>query len=305
MIVMRSIAGLSLIAVLFSASSAVAQDKAAVQKKLESEYALTKATADQSEIVTAGAVLVLQKDNLLMVATSTSGNPCTNTYKDGRFTQSGACRASEKLKKFGMLTSHIPGADKAPTTTTRTYVTGEKFWVTKIDVRDGGKDPGIVMDFFTDAVSDVRYRTSLLIPFRGGMPSADDAVKLVGEVVKVAPAEDNKDEKASGSQDKGNAQQASAKQGGARGAAHPAPQTAPAEPPAPAAAAPAEAAPAAIEPPPPPPADPPTVKLGQTPDEVVAALGQPDKKAKIATKEIYYYKDLKVTFINGKVKDIQ
>jgi hypothetical protein len=290
MIVMRSIAGLSLIAVLFSASSAVAQDKAAVQKKLESEYALTKPTADQTDIVTAGAVLVLQKDNLLMVATTTSGNPCPNTYKDGKLTQSGACRASEKFKKIPMFGHTIPGADKAPTT--RTYVTGEKFWVTKIDVRDAG----VVMDLFTDAVSDIRYRTTLTIPFKGSVPSPDDALKLVGDVVKVAPSEDNKDAKASGPQDKGNAQQASAQ---------PASRAAPAEQPAPAAAAPAESAPAAIEPPPPPPADPPTVKLGQTPDEVVAALGQPDKKAKVATKEIYYYKDLKVTFINGKVKDIQ
>ena len=58
-------------------------------------------------------------------------------------------------------------------------------------------------------------------------------------------------------------------------------------------------------PPPPPPAEAPVVSLGQTPDEVVAALGQPVKKAKIGTKEIYFYKDLKVTFVNNKVKDIQ
>ena len=44
---------------------------------------------------------------------------------------------------------------------------------------------------------------------------------------------------------------------------------------------------------------------GQTIDQVVAALGQPLRKAKIGTKEIYTYKDLKVTFVNGKVKDIQ
>ncbi len=295
---MRSIAVLSLIGVLSSALSAVAQDKAAVQKKLESEYALTKPTADQSDIVTAGAVLVLQKDNLLMVpTTTTTGNPCANTYRDGKFSQSGACRANEKFKKFGALgslTGHaIPGADKAQAT--RTYVTGEKFWVTKIDVRDNG----IVMDFFTDAVSDVRYKTTLTIPFKGSVPSPDDAVKLVAEVLKVAPSEDNKDAKGNGQQEKGGAQPAAAQ------AAQAAPQAAPAEQPAAAAAAPADAAPAAIEPPPPPPADPPTVKLGQTPDEVVAALGQPVKMAKLPTKEIYYYKDLKVTFVNGKVKDIQ
>jgi len=280
-------------------STASAQDKAAILKKLQSEYALTKPTADQSDIVTAGAVLVLQKDNLLMVATTTTGSPCSNTYKDGKFTQNGACRANEKLKKISRFGLPIPGADKAPQVTTRTYVTGEKFWVTKIDVKDSGKDAGVVMDFFTDAVSDVRYRTSLTIPFKGGIPSADDALKLVQEVVTVAPSDDDK-----GKQE--------AKGGGGQQGGQPAGQQAPAADAGQQAAAAqpaADAAPAPIEAPPPPadapPAQPPTVALGQTPDQVVAILGQPQKKAVLGTKEIYFYKDVKVTFVNGKVKDIQ
>jgi len=271
-----------------------AQDRASIIKKLQSEYALTKTTADQTDIVTAGSVLVLQKDNLLMVATTTNGNPCPNTYKNGKFTQNGACRASEKLKKIPLFGHSIPGADQAQVTT-RTYVTGEKFWVTKIDIKEG-KDAGVVMDLFTDAVNDVRYRTTLNIPFKGAMPSPDDAVKLVQEVVTVAPSDDDKNAKGNdkGAQQGGQQQQAAAPE--------PAPQ--------PAAAAPAaEAAPAPIEPPPPPPdapvAPPPTVAMDQTPDQVTAILGQPQKKAKIGTKEIYFYKDVKVTFVNGKVKDIQ
>jgi hypothetical protein len=71
----------------------------------------------------------------------------------------------------------------------------------------------------------------------------------------------------------------------------------------------AEAPPPPI-PPPPPPADEPaaapkTVSLGQTKDVVTANFGQPDKIAKVGTKEIYYYKDFKVTFVNGKVTDVQ
>jgi hypothetical protein len=38
---------------------------------------------------------------------------------------------------------------------------------------------------------------------------------------------------------------------------------------------------------------------------VVANFGQPGKIAKIGPKEIYYYPDLKVTFVNGKVTDVQ
>ncbi len=53
------------------------------------------------------------------------------------------------------------------------------------------------------------------------------------------------------------------------------------------------------------PAPPVTVQLGQTTDQVVAALGQPEKMINLGAKQIYVYKDLKVTFENGKVKDVQ
>ena len=51
--------------------------------------------------------------------------------------------------------------------------------------------------------------------------------------------------------------------------------------------------------------EPPTVALGQTPDQVVAALGQPKSIMDLGAKKIYVYKDAKVTFRDGKVADIQ
>jgi len=64
-----------------------------------------------------------------------------------------------------------------------------------------------------------------------------------------------------------------------------------------------------IAPPPPPPdepaAAPPTISLGQTKDQVKAAFGTPDRVVKLGTKEIEYFKDMKVTFVNGKVTDVQ
>ena len=47
------------------------------------------------------------------------------------------------------------------------------------------------------------------------------------------------------------------------------------------------------------------VTNGQTEDQVIAAYGQPLRKANVGTKTIYFYKDVKVTFQNGKVSDIQ
>jgi hypothetical protein len=54
-----------------------------------------------------------------------------------------------------------------------------------------------------------------------------------------------------------------------------------------------------------PPAEPQSIEKGMTPDQVEAALGQPDKKVNLGSKQIYVYKDLKVTFVNGKVSDVQ
>jgi len=52
-------------------------------------------------------------------------------------------------------------------------------------------------------------------------------------------------------------------------------------------------------------APPQQIEKGQTPDQVTAAIGQPDKIVNLGAKQIYVYKDIKVTFINGKVSDVQ
>lgn len=51
--------------------------------------------------------------------------------------------------------------------------------------------------------------------------------------------------------------------------------------------------------------EPQTVQLGMTTDQVVGVLGQPDKIFNLGAKQIYVYKDVKVTFQNGKVADVQ
>ena len=65
---------------------------------------------------------------------------------------------------------------------------------------------------------------------------------------------------------------------------------APAAPPAEAPAAPAPTA---------------TVELGQTTDQVQAALGAPARIANLGPKVIYYYSGMKITFKDGKVSDVQ
>lgn len=48
-----------------------------------------------------------------------------------------------------------------------------------------------------------------------------------------------------------------------------------------------------------------TISMGQTIDEVTAAIGPPKSIVNLATKKIYVYPDLKVTFVHGKVSDVQ
>ncbi|MGD0000737.1 MAG: hypothetical protein ABSE21_11625 [Bryobacteraceae bacterium] len=265
-----------------------ANSKEAIKKSLQSQYALTKATADKKDIVTAGTVLVLQKDNLTM-GESTASPEFTASYQDGKI-KTGTVGAASKLnqKVPGFLRGHVPGASSAPSPGQRTFVAGEKMWVTKIEVREDS----VLFDLFTDAYSDVRYSVALAFKFPKGIQlTADQVAKLVGDVFKVQPAEE---EKAGNNQQQGGAQPAQPT------SAHPA---------APAGAQPPVAAEAPLAPiePPPPPADqpPPTITIGQTIDQVTAAMGQPLRKAVVGKKTIYFYKDLKVTFVDNKVSDVQ
>jgi len=278
---MRAFKIFSFFGILLAGASfqANAQDKAAIEQKLDSQYTLTKTTADKSDIVTAGAVLVLKKDNLMTVDV-TSSNMFQNTYRDGKITQN----TLGKIARF-----HLPGVPAAPSSgaAQRTFEAGEKLWVTKIEVKDTGAD----MELYSDAINDVRYRAVLNFPFKGSDPIGVQAAKMIAEVFDVQPGDDSG---ANGGQQ----QQAPA--GGGQAQRPPAGGTQPQQ---------ADAPPAPIPPPPPPadepPAAPKTISLGQTKDVVVANFGQPGKIAKVGTKEIYYYPDLKVTFVNGKVTDVQ
>ncbi|HWO34001.1 MAG TPA: hypothetical protein VNO32_34830, partial [Candidatus Acidoferrum sp.] len=48
-----------------------------------------------------------------------------------------------------------------------------------------------------------------------------------------------------------------------------------------------------------------TIQLGMTTDQVQSSLGKPEKIFNVGSKQIYVYKDVKVTFLNGKVSDVQ
>ncbi len=229
--------------------------RSAIEQKIESDYPLTQPSGDKSDIVSAGAVLVLKKNSLVMHQEATLSN--ANTYKGGKLSAG----------FFGGLCKNAQDGS------CRTFVKGEKFWLIEVDV----KDDGLVLQFMSDPLPDTRYMGSLKFPFaKGTQPTPEEMAAVVAEVIGVDAASQ--------------AQPAPAAQA-----------PAPAPPPAP-----VEQAPAPI-PPPPPPVDqpPPEIKLGQTKDQVIAAFGQPQKIVTLGTKQILFFKDLKVTLVGGKVTDVQ
>ncbi len=251
-----------------AALPAVADDLAAIEKALDAKYALTTTTADRSDIVTAGSVLVLKKSNLL---TNEVSKPAffANSYKNGRITQA-------KMIALAAAGGKMEGA--------RTFVSGEKVWLTGIEV----KEKEISFLLFTDAYNDVRYRGKLNFPLE-----KDAAPTVAGVLAEVAEVFDVQQSDNAGAQQQ--TQNAAPSPTSSRlGAAA-----------SPAAAVAAEAPPPPIAPPPPPPADPKEIKLGQTTDQVVANIGAPDKIVNLGAKKIYVYKDMRIVFVGGKVSDVQ
>ena len=158
------------------------QDQAAIQKALTSQFVLTKTTADGSDIVTPGSILVLHKDGLQMFSIATKIPP-TITYKDGKlgmgfgdaFGTDMALSAAHK----GANVSNVPQ---------RKFVAGEKFWITAFLV----KDKYVILQVYSDPYQDVRYFGQLKFPYnKKSIPSADDLLKTIAEVMTVEPADNS------------------------------------------------------------------------------------------------------------------
>jgi hypothetical protein len=363
-----AIAGLLVASAL--AAAAQGDSIAAIQQKLEAQIKLTRTTADRSDIVKAGDIVELKKDNIRMNSVATTPAP-ENVYKDGRISQGWAAAWRQSMAKSNNGEQEVPS---------RLFVAGEKCWVTAVEAREDGAYIYLYSDPYQD---NQRYYALVKFPYnKKSPPSADEVLKQVSQLLSVQASDSGGDNSQAQSAPAAPAAPAAgdpasaavgkwvmrgspsetieltpngtytqihagrtftgtyAVQGDivsfltvgnrtiagggikvrmvgntvtdAQGAlwdkqvdsasAAPAP-AAPAPAPA---AAPSQAAMVAI-PPPPPPSDapPPTIAVGQTKDQVTAAFGQPARKATLGAKEIYFYKDMKVTFTGGKVSNVE
>jgi len=240
-----------------------------------------------------GTILVVKKEGLQANPMDSKLKAFYNDYEDGQVT------TGARSSAIGAVTDKLPSIPgpfkKKAKLEARALAVDEKVYLLKVEVQP----TAVVFLIQTCGTCDPAaadpahhpYQASVSMHFVKGFQTATD-LKHVQQAVSdiLAAPEDN-----AGDQNA----QAQPQQQEAAPAAQPA-QPAPAAP----AAAPAQQF-DSIAPPAPPPADPVQIGLGQTVEQVTAALGQPGKVLKAGTKEIYVYKDLKVTFVKGKVTDVE
>ena len=185
-----------------------------IQDKLLSLINLTKTTADRSDIVTPGDVMVLQKDGLMMCSTASS-YAYSKAYDNGVLTANQKNRARDAaltgtknavLGHFGLGGGGSP-ADAANNAAnnacaSRKFVAGEKFWIIGIVAQRDG----ILITTYSDPYPDssgneVHYYGEVKIMFpKGSVPQVDDFVKTVSEVINFPPAEGQGDQGNQGDQ---------------------------------------------------------------------------------------------------------
>lgn len=239
-----------------------------LQEQLAAQYKPVKMGSDTSgySVVDPGTLLAIQKGGILAVPYA-DANILSTKYEGG------AIHAPSGLSLLGRKS--IMGKF-GKEQTTHLFQVGDKVYPTKIDV-NVAKDTvsvGIVACDTCNKTDPTTYNKALVVfQFPKGSlvkAGAGEVEDIIGQVLSITD-----DAQQGGDQGGGGQQQGGQEQGGQ--------QQAQAQPQA----------------------EPQTIEKGQTPDQVQAAMGKPDKIVNLGAKQIYVYKDLKVTFLNGKVSDVQ
>lgn len=251
-----------------------------LQEQLIAQYKLVKMGSDTSgySVVDKGTLLEIKKGGILGVPYGDNNVPASH-YENGTVKgPSGLALMGRKsiMGRFGKeQTTHL-------------FASGDKVYPMKVDV-NVAKDTvtlGIVACDTCNKTDPPTYnKASVIFQFpKGSLANANagSVEDTIGQLLAVTDESQQQDQGQGDQQDQG--QQAQGGQGGGgqgggggqAGGQQDQQQAEPAE-----------------------------IKLGMTMGEVESALGKPDKKVNLGAKQIYYYKDMKVTFLNGKVSDVQ
>ncbi len=246
-----------------------------LQEQLAAQYKIVKMGSDTSgySVVEEGTLLAVQKGGLLGVPYSDK-TALTNKYEGGTVHGPNGLMVSGKKALLGHFSQ-----TQSQGQTTKLFAKGDKVYPSKIDV-SVEKDTvtmGIVACDTCNKTDPPTYnKAAVVFVFPKGSlakASAGDVEDTIGQLLSISEDAQQQDQGGDQSQQ---GQAGQDQQGGQQQAQQPQPQ-----------------------------AEPQTIEKGQTTDQVQGSLGKPDKIVNLGSKQIWVYKDLKVTFVNGKVSDVQ
>jgi len=253
-------------------SSHAAAQAVSLQEQLAAQYKVVKMGSDTSgySVIDKGTLLEIKKGGILGVPYSDQSVLSTK-YEGGTVHTPNSVLT--KGIGFGM-------AKFGKTQTTHLFAAGDKVYPAKIEV-DVNKDDVamtiVACDTCNKTDPPTYNKAKVVFQFPKGTlakASAGDVEDTIGQLLAISDDSQQQDQGGQQGQDQQGGQQQAAQQD------------------QPAAQPPAQA-------------EPQTIEKGQTTDQVQSSLGKPDKIVNLGTKQIWVYKDLKVTFMNGKVSDVQ
>ena len=277
------ISGIVLLAATIFPLSLASAQAVSLQEQLAAQYKLVKMGSDTGgySVVEAGTLLAIQKGGILGVPYSDK-TILTTKYEGGAVHSPSALLTSGRRALLGHFSQ-----TQSQGQSTHLFAVGDKVYPSKIEVNVASDKVSlwiVACDTCNKTDPPTYNKAEVAFQFAKGAlakASAGEVEDVIGQLLAISSDDaqqgGNAGDQPANDQGAGQAADQSANQGAAQGQAQP-------------------AAPAA---------EPQQIEIGQTPDQVKAALGNPDKIVKLGAKQIFVYKDLKVTFLNGKVSDVQ
>jgi hypothetical protein len=270
----KVLAGMALLSATILMSSLAGAQAVSLQEQLTAQYKVAKMGSDTGgySVVEEGTLLAIQKGGLMGVPYSDK-TVLANKYENGTVHGPNAAMTEARKRLFGHFSQ-----TQSEGQTTKLFKKGDKVYPTKVEVKLD-KDVvvlGIVAcDTCNNTDPPTYNKANVEFQFPKGTlakASAGDVEDTIGQLLAIS--NDDGQQAQGGDQQQGGQQQGGG-QGGGQGQQQQQQQ------------------------------EPQTIQMGMTTDQVLGALGKPEKMVNLGPKQIYIYKDMKVTFLNGRVADVQ
>ncbi len=269
------IPGVVLILVLTTLAPCSLAQAPTLLEQLTAQYKVVKMGSDTGgySVVEAGTLLAIQKGGILAVPYADK-TILTTKYEGGQVHGPNSALVEGRKRLLGHFTQTASQGQ-----TTHLFAKDDKVYPTKIDVsveKDTVTMSIVACDTCNKTDPPTYNKAQVVFQFPKGAlakASAGEVEDTIGQLLAIS--EDTQQ----GGGDQGGGDQGGQQQGGGQAQQGGQQQQQQAEPQ--------------------------TIEKGMSPDQVQAAMGKPDKIINLGIKQIYVYKDLKVTFLNGKVFDVQ